>query len=206
MRCLDESLDSAARLDVPFVYFVGAPIYGPFRSWVDEDTPIHPRTEYGLHQARAEGRIRAHRARHLIVRLPNVVGPGANEHQLIPSLLRQARSGSIHVQEGATRDLIQAEDVAEAVTALLRAGVANRTVVVASGISTSARDLSVWLLAETRLAARIVASEGGEAQRFRIDLLRSLAPGAPVFAVDYPRRVVADYVLREPDFLPGELP
>ena len=115
------------------MYFVGAPIYGDFREPVNEQTPIAPISPYGIHQARTEERIRAHRASHLLIRVPNVVGSGGNRHQLIPSLLRQALDGAVVIQDRAERDLIGVDDVVGAVRALLVAGVVNRTVIVASG-------------------------------------------------------------------------
>ena len=77
--------------------------------------------------------IEDHQARHLLVRLPNVVGPGGNPHQLLPALLAQARSGTVDVQDGAERDLIAVDDVVRVVLALLATDFTDRTVVVASG-------------------------------------------------------------------------
>ena len=145
---IDEALGQAAAAGMPFVYFVGAPIYGPFGEAVDEDTPVRPVSRYGTHQALAEERIRAHTASHLIIRLPNVVGPDGNPHQLVPSLARQVIAGSVTVQQAAERDVIGVDRVVDAVVALLNAGVTNETVIVATGISPPVRDLATWLLAD----------------------------------------------------------
>jgi nucleoside-diphosphate-sugar epimerase len=191
---LDAALTQASADGRTFVYFSGAPIYGRFDGPVDEGTAIAPTTPYGIHQARAEDAIRAHSARHLIVRLPNVVGPGANEHQLMPALVRQANAGTVTVQDDAERDLIEADDVVRAVLAMLATGVADRTVVVASGISTPVRELASWVASDLGLAPRFVPQPGGARQRFRIDVLRSLAPGVADHGLDYPRRLVRRFV------------
>ena len=193
---IDEALGQAAAGHRPFVYFVGAPIYGPFGESVDEDTPLRPVSAYGTHQAFAEERIRAHPASHLIIRLPNVVGPDGNPHQLIPSLAGQARSGAVTIQQAAERDVIGVDRVVGAVVALLGAGVTNRTVIVATGISTPVRDLATWLMDDLGVRATMVAKAGGEAQRFRIDLLRSLVPGAAEFGPAYPRQLVEEFATR----------
>ena len=192
------ALDRAADQGLPFVYFVGAPIYGDFREPVDEQTPIAPISPYGIHQARTEERIRAHRASHLLIRVPNVVGSGGNRHQLIPSLVRQTLAGSVVIQERAERDLIGVDSVVGAVRALLMAGIVNRTVVVASGISTPVPDIAAWLISELAASARTIVHPGGEAQQFRIDLLRALAPSAAQFESDYPRHLIQDLARRAP--------
>ena len=193
---MEEALGQAAEADMPFVYFAGAPIYGPFNEAVDEDTPLRPVSKYGTHQARAEERIRAHPASHLIIRLPNVVGPDGNPHQLVPSLARQVIAGSVTVQQAAERDVIGVDRVVDAVLALLDVGVTNETVVVATGISTPVGDLATWLMADLGVRATMLARAGGEAQRFRIDLLRSLVPAAADFGPAYPRQLVNDFATR----------
>lgn len=191
--CIDEALERAANAGLHFVYFTGAPIYGPFDGLADESTPVRPTSAYGIHQAASEDRIRSHRARHLIVRLPNVVGAGGNEHQLIPSLRRQVLAGSVVIQDRAERDLIAAVDVVHAVRALLEAGVTDRTVVVASGISTPVGQLAAWLADELGTTPRFEIRTGGEVQRFGTALLRSLAPTLADFAPTYARRLIAEF-------------
>jgi nucleoside-diphosphate-sugar epimerase len=191
---LDAALAHASRSGATLVYFSGAPIYGRFDEPVDERTAIAPTTPYGIHQARSEDAIRAHAARHLIVRLPNVVGPGANEHQLMPALVRQAGAGTVTVQDGAERDLVDVDDVVRAVLALLDAGVVDRTVVVASGISTPVRDLASWVASDLGLEPRFEVRPSGDRQRFRIDTLRSLAPGVADHGPAYARDVVRRFV------------
>jgi nucleoside-diphosphate-sugar epimerase len=191
--CIDDALERAATGGLRFVYFTGAPIYGRFEGPADEETPLRPTSAYGIHQAAAEERIRSHRADHLIIRLPNVVGVGGNDHQLIPSLRRQVLAGSVVIQQGAQRDLIAATDVVRAVLALLEAGVRDRTVVVASGISTPVGQLASWLAEELGAAPRFDVRDGGEEQRFSIGLLRSLAPAAMDVPPDYARQLIAEY-------------
>jgi nucleoside-diphosphate-sugar epimerase len=191
--CIDEALERAANDGLRFVYFTGAPIYGRFDGPADEETALRPTSAYGIHQAASEERIRSHRAEHVIVRLPNVVGAGGNDHQLIPSLRRQVLAGSVVIQERAERDLIAAADVVRAVRALLEAGVTDRTVVVASGISTPVGQVATWLAEELGMSPRFDRRDGGEGQRFRTTLLRSLAPAAVDFPPDYARRLIAEH-------------
>lgn len=191
---LEAALAQASLDGATLVYFSGAPIYGRFGEPVDERTAIAPTTPYGIHQARAEDAIRAHPARHLIIRLPNVVGLGANEHQLMPALVRQARGGTVTVQDRAERDLIDVDDVVRAVLALLDAGVVDRTVVVASGISTPVRDLAAWVASDLGIEPRFERQPGGERQRFHIGELRSLVPDAVDHDPGYARDVVRRFV------------
>jgi hypothetical protein len=190
---LADGLELAASRGLTFVYFSGAPIFGSFDAPVDERTQIRPITDYGVHQAAAERMIEDHRARHLLVRLPNVVGPSGNPHQLLPALLAQVRSGTVDVQDGAERDLIAVEDVVRLVRALLATDIADRTVVVASGISTPVRDIVAWLSSDLSLTPVTRCVSGGTSQRFRTDLLRSLVPGGVAFRPDYARSVVREF-------------
>ena len=196
LRALDAALGRAYANSLPLVYFSGAPIYGPLDGPADERTRLRPVSRYGVHQARAEERVRAARAAHLIVRLPNVVGAGGNPSQLIPSLARQSLAGVVRVQEFATRDIIAVDDVVRAVVALLAAEIRNRTVVVASGISTPVADLARWIAAALGVRPVVAASLDGEPQVFNIDRLRSLVPWAAAFGPDYPRRVIETYAKR----------
>lgn len=196
---IDAALREAEVAGIPFVYFVGAPIYGSFDGPVDEGTPLRPASSYGTHQAMAEERIRARAASHLIIRLPNVVGPGGNPLQLVPSLARQVLAGSVVVQQDAERDIIGVERVVDAVLALLEAGVANETVIVATGISTPVRDLATWLEADLGVRASILPRAGGDAQRFRIDRLKALAPAVADVDPAYPRQVIADFARQAAD-------
>ena len=79
------------------------------------------------------------------------------------------------------------------VRALLAIGIAERTIVVASGISTPVRDIVAWLSSDLGLTPVTRSIPGGSSQRFRIDLLRSLVPAGSGFAPDYARSVVREF-------------
>ena len=62
-----------------------------------------------------------------------------------PRSCSRSRAGRVAVSPGASRDLIDAADVAALVSALLQAGARNVTVNVASGISTEVGDLVAFI-------------------------------------------------------------
>jgi len=67
------------------------------------------KTPYILHKINMEKLISKHK--HLILKLPNIVGPNQSDFQLIPSLIKQIKTGKITIQKGAVRDIIDAEDL-----------------------------------------------------------------------------------------------
>ena len=74
-----------------------------------------PTSPYGRHQLACEEVVAASRIPYLIVRLPNVVGSPGNPKQLVPNLVGQVLAGRVHVQGRATRDLVDAGDMARTV-------------------------------------------------------------------------------------------
>jgi NDP-hexose 4-ketoreductase len=190
---LAASLATARREGIPLVYLSGAPVYGAFLGRVREEGPVAPTTRYGRHQLACEELIRGSGADHVILRLPNAVGPGGNPHQLVPSLVRQVRAGHVLVYDGAGRDLVDVRDVVVIAERLLRAGVMGVTVNCASGITTPVVEI-VDAIAEILGAhPEIERVAGGTFQRFDIGRLEELAAPLP-FDGGYPVRVLARYV------------
>lgn len=193
LRLLEAASTTALDLGEPIVYFCGAPIYGTFESERREDVELRPRTRYGRHQVDAERMIRASGARYLIVRTPNVVGPGGHPHQLIPALVRQVTSGSVSVQAGASRDLLDVEDLVLLTQRLLVQGVSDIIVNVATGISTPVEAIVRRIVDILAVTTEIKSESGGEQQRFDIARLASLVGPLP-FEPSYPYRILDRYV------------
>lgn len=105
---LDAAMAGCATSD-RFVYFSTCSIEDPF----SQDS------EYVKHKIQMENRVRCRR-RHLILRLPQVAGNTPNPHTLLNFLYtRMARSESFQIWGGATRNIIDVEDVAQIVMDLI---------------------------------------------------------------------------------------
>ncbi len=163
----------------------------------EEDEPVEPRTPYGRHKLRLETQVAESGTDHLTLRLSHVVGPGGPAHQLLPSLVRQVRSGLVTVHRGAARDLIGIDDVVRVVDRLLTLGVSRQVVNIASGHAVPVTTIVDWLEERTGACARrrFVDSPGVN-HRVSIDKLRRLAGADLVaaFTPDYHRRVLDAYV------------
>ncbi|MHB8458927.1 MAG: NAD-dependent epimerase/dehydratase family protein [Candidatus Limnocylindrales bacterium] len=201
-QCTDESAfrrerallhDLAGRTrarDAVLVYFSGAPVYGRVSGLRVETSDATPETPYGRHKLECENVVVNSGARHLVLRLPNVVGPSGHPNQLIPSLVAQALSGSILTRSDATRDLLDVDDLVAIVAALLRRGICNSILNVASGVSTPVPRL-VEVIAETLGTSPLVLSTaGGDSQEFSTAKVRGLLPEYPRFEPDYPVNVL----------------
>ena len=111
----------------------------------------------------------------------------------MPSLVQQVQRGTVALRQGASRDLIDAADVAELVVGLLDAG-AREAVNVASGISTPVGDLVAHIerLLDTT-AEHVVLDTEPDPQRFSIARLQSYLPSwSP--GPQYPYDVLERYV------------
>jgi nucleoside-diphosphate-sugar epimerase len=180
--------------DSLLVYFSGAPVYGPSigrHTELDRPAPTSP---YGRHKLKCEQWIVASGARYLVLRLPNVVGPVGNPSQLVPSLVDQAIAGRMVVMSGATRDLIDVDDVVGIVRGLIRRGTADAILNVASGTSTPVTRLAAHITAILGVAPVVDVVEGGDRQSFSTDLVRSLLPDYPKFDQGYPTVVLDRHV------------
>ena len=175
LSLVDDLIRRAKARDMRLVYFTGGgAVYGRWATSVAEDAHLHPQSRYGQHQIICERRIRESGVRHIIVRLPNVVGPTSNTAQLVPNLVTQCLKGRVNVQARAERDLIGSDDTASIISRLLELQADRYTVNVASGQSVPV----TLLVAELNelLATRpiVVRSEVGEAQRFDTSLMCEL--------------------------------
>jgi nucleoside-diphosphate-sugar epimerase len=201
-RCTDESafwrerellrdLTGRARSrDAVLVYFSAAPVYGNVSDLRVESQDATPETPYGRHKLECEKLVAESEARHLVLRLPNVVGPGGYRRQLIPSLVDQALNGSVLVRTGATRDLLDVDDLVTVVAALLRQGVDDGILNVASGVSTPVPRLVELIAAALRVSPPVVMVDGGDRQEFSTAKVRGLLAEYPQFEPDYPGNVL----------------
>jgi nucleoside-diphosphate-sugar epimerase len=191
-RTLLGDLASRAReRDAVLVYFSAAPVYGRIAEVRVETATLAPETPYGRHKLCCEALVADSGARHLVLRLPNVVGPAGHPNQLVPSLIAQAVAGSMQIMAGATRDLIDVDDVVRIVAALLRTAPASSTLNVASGRSMPVSRLAETIISVLRLAPTIRSIDGGDRQEFSTARIRGLLPDYPQFDSDYPIRVLA---------------
>ncbi len=193
LALLKAATSSALELGEPIVYFCGAPIYGTFESRRRESDELHPRSRYGRHQLDAEHQISASGARHLILRIPNVVGPGGHPHQLIPALVRQANAGSLVIQSGASRDLLGVEDLVSLTQRLLVQATSDIIVNVATGISTPVEVIAQHVIDILGVDAVMLSEPGGEQQQFDVARLDSLV-GPISFGRSYPYDILDRYV------------
>lgn len=146
---------------------------------------------YGHHKLECERLVADSGALYLVLRLPNVVGPGGHPQQLIPSLVAQALNGSVVVRIGATRDLLDVDDLVAIVVALLRRGVHNGIVNVASGVSIPVPRLAEVIAETLGISPSILSADGGDSQEFSIAKVRGLLPSYPRFESNYPVRVLS---------------
>jgi nucleoside-diphosphate-sugar epimerase len=192
-RLLYEAIAGCLRHGRKLVYLSGGgAVYGPFDGPKDERSPLFPRSAYGRHQVTCEAIVRASGARHLILRLPNVVGAPQNPMQLVPNLVLQALRGEATVYRDAARDLIDIADVARMIVGLAEL-VEDDIVVVATGRSTPVPRIFADIERILGTAARVTVLPGGESQRFGIGRLRELLPEV-AFDDRYASRLLARYV------------
>ena len=194
-RELAEAIDACRPAGRTLVYLSGGgAIYGPRTSIRHEDDELRPMTRYGQHQLRCEQAVMAGGVPFLIARIPNAVGHPQRGTQLVPSLVRQVRSGRVTIDPSATRDLIDAVDVATLVTELLATGLRDVPVNIASGISTPVGDIVAAIERLLGTTADHLESTGGpDPQRFSVERLQSRLPAWRP-AATYPLDVLARYV------------
>ncbi len=161
-----------------------------------ESARITPLTPYGHHKLAMERLVTASGAPALVLRLSHLVGPDQNPAQLIPSLVRQIRSGTVTVHQGARRDLLDVRHFGTVLNRLLERGVHGRTVNVASGISHSAEEIVTAVEKAMGLRARRVAHEvPPESVRISTRRMRAYVPEAAHFGFGpaYLDEVIARY-------------
>ncbi|GHI86846.1 NAD-dependent epimerase/dehydratase family protein [Streptomyces xanthophaeus] len=147
-----------------------------------EDQQVEPVSPYGKHKLAMERLVADSGAQWLTLRLSHVVGPRQNPAQLLPSLVRQVRSGTVTVYRGARRDLMDVRHFATVLDRLLALGVCGRTVNVASGVA----------FPVDQIVAALEAAVGRSAERAFLDVpvetlsisnqrMRTLVPEATGF-------------------------
>lgn len=193
-RHLRDAIGDSLREDHRLVYFSGGgAIYGRFDGAKDERSALQPVTSYGRHQARCEDIIRDAGVRHLIIRLPNVVGARQNPRQLVPNLVAQAVKGEAVLQRHAARDLIDIHDVVRIVLRIAERMEGDETMVVATGRAVPVLEIFDEIERTLGTTARRRIVEGGEAQHFGVGRLRAILPDVD-FSNDYPNAVLRRYV------------
>jgi nucleoside-diphosphate-sugar epimerase len=178
-----------------FFSTASAGMYGPDVDPALEDGPVYPATAYGRHKLALEAAVQLSGARHLILRMTNVIGPEQSPHQLLAALAAQLRTGLVRVHRGATRDLIGVADAVVVIGELLERRVSGHVVNVGSGVATPITAILAELEACLGLSAERVVVDAPTGSRISIDKLRALAPSADRldFGPDYYRGVIRRY-------------
>jgi len=195
MELMENALGQCRREDHRFVYFSSAgKIYGEAPGKSDESTPCNPTSAYGQHKLDCETLIRSLDCRHLIVRIPNLVGPMQNPRQLVPALVLQVLRGAVTAYSGATRDLVGVDRFREILLELLGNVSDQETVVLASGISFSSEAIIDRIQHVLGTNARVSVVDGGRPEEYAIDKLRRLAPRTSWVPQNYLDDVIDCYV------------
>jgi len=189
------TLQQCAVADQRLVYFSsGGAIYGPTDHPRDERTPTYPTTRYGQQQLLCEGVIVNSGVRYLIVRLPNLVGPSQHHAQLIPALVNHALSGEATLFTNATRDLLDVDDCARLVVALLRNVPTDEIVTVASGVSCPIQAIFTIICDVLTVQPQVTHISKGDQQRFDISKMRGFLKERVQFDDTYPKQLIHKYL------------
>jgi nucleoside-diphosphate-sugar epimerase len=194
LQLLCATLEQCRQADHRLVYFSSAgAIYGATNNDRNEVMPVFPVTRYGKHKHLCEETIRDSGARHLIIRLANLVGKDQNVTQLIPALVHQVREGHVKIQRNATRDIMDVNDFADILNRLLAVSPDDETIIIASGQSTSVINLVDAIQTALQCKATVEVLDNGESQRFSIAKLRRFLPEVE-FTPDYYLSVIEKHV------------
>lgn len=161
-----------------------------------ESGPVCPSTAYGRHKLAMEAVLAASSIDYLALRVSHVVGPTQPAHQLLPSLVRQIRSGTVTLYRGARRDLIDATDVVHVVDRLLKLGVSRAVVNVATGRSVPIEEIVDHVEARLGIEATRQYVTTVTSQSVSTAELHRLVPEIALTTVDYfyYRRVLDKYL------------
>jgi nucleoside-diphosphate-sugar epimerase len=180
------------------VYFSTSSIgmYGMLSMRGREDGPVFPRSAYGRHKLAMESVIMASGTDYLILRLATPVGPYQRSHQFLPAMVRQVLRRSVHIQNGARRDLIDIDHVMTILDDLLRAGLSREVVNVATGVAVPIEDLVGYLEERLGVTAHKQYSEVPSERAVSIAKLAELSPSVAQmgFGPGYYRPVIDRYV------------
>lgn len=162
------------------VYFSSGAVYGNGAPmpW-NEAALLVPYTEYGQHKLVCETLIRNANIPYLILRLGNLVGENQNRAQLVPSLIKQIRTGNATVHLRATRDLMDVDDMAAILAGLLRTQSDVQEVInVASGFPVPVGVIAYSLRALMGKSAAVIemTPDVGDQQWFDITHLKDRLP------------------------------
>ncbi len=120
---------------VVFLSTASSGVYGSAALPGREDTPIRPNGPYATHKIELEHLLQDSGIAHLVLRVSHLVGRHQRPWQLLPSLVSQVESGRVRIRRGARRDLLEVGDMVRITDALLRCGVRDEVVNIASGVS-----------------------------------------------------------------------
>ena len=194
---LRETIEQARASGERLIYFSsGGAVYGRWAGPANEQAAAQPRTAYGRHKVACEEAIVSSGVRHVILRLPNVVGDAGNVKQLIPSLVAQVLTGHVHVYTRAARDLLDAEDMARTLAAVLDATPESAIVNVATGRSITAEQIAREICRILELTPDLELIDAGHPQLFDITKLRQILGRDPFPVDDYARSVLERHVPR----------
>jgi len=192
---LTETLERTRSGGRRIVYFSGAgAVYGSVKRPADESADCRPRSPYGRHQLECERRVAKSGAAFVIARLPNVVGSPANPAQLVPALVNAVISGSVVVQRGAMRDVIDSADVARLLSDVLAAGHDRLTINLATGHAVDIGVIVDEICSILGTEARWEDGGEGEDQRLAVRLLHEVIGTDPFPDPFEYRRVLARHV------------
>nr|AHX24709.1 NDP-4-ketoreductase [uncultured bacterium] len=180
------------------VYFSTSSIgmYGMLSMRGREDGPVFPRSAYGRHKLAMESVIKAAGTDYLILRLATPVGLYQRSHQFLPAMVRQVLRGSVHIQIGARRDLIDIEHVMAILDDLLEGDLSREVVNIASGVAVPIEDLVRHLEERLGVTARKQYSEVPSERAVSIAKLTRLSSSVAHmgFGPGYYRSVIDRYV------------
>ena len=139
-----------------FVFFSsGGTVYGDIAHPAEETDPLSPQTLYARSKVLEEEMIRLSGIPYLILRVANPYGGyqiAGKRQGVIPVLIRKALTGEtfeLWNSEESQRDYIYIDDLAAAISLLLKNNVTNETVNVSAGSGTSLKQLMSAVEQET---------------------------------------------------------
>lgn len=193
---VSEVVEECRRSERKLVFMSSAAVYGREGFGGREDVTPDPPTPYGHHKASLEALIRDSGVRHVSLRLGYVLGRAAPPHRLVPSLVRQIRSGTVTVHRDAFRDLLHVRDMVTIMAGLLDAGVENEVVNVASGRCVPIARIVRHVERRLGVRARWDVSAEGARHCMSIEKMSALlGPGIALdFGPEYFRGVIDDYL------------
>lgn len=151
-----------------FVYFGTCSAYDPSAR----------QSPYVLHKLGMERRVRQH-PDGLVIRLPQLVGPGASPHTLASSLCASIRAGTpMQLWTHATRNIIDVVDVVRIVNLILATPIEADTVNVANPVSNPVREVISTLEGMLGMNATVTEVDAGTPYDIDIAAIQPLIANA----------------------------